>query len=79
MVIRKVSNFGSGEGLEPVSPLDLNDVNSFDELLTAMSKTAFGGRNLGEAANVLTEMVEDNDLLESKSVAVLMPEEEYRY
>lgn len=40
-------------------PLDLSSVDSFDELLRQMSRTAFGGRALGEAADVLTEMVED--------------------
>ena len=34
-------------------------LQDFDELLAAMGKTAFGGRSLGEAAEVLTQMVRD--------------------
>lgn len=51
--------FGDGQGLVPVQPLDLNKVDSFDELLRQMSHTAFGGRSLGEAADVLERMVKD--------------------
>ena len=36
-------------------------IGSFDELLTAMRKTAFGGRRLGEAYEVLWTMIEDPD------------------
>src|SRR5207249_7982912 len=36
---------------------------SFDGLLTAMRKTAFGGRSLGEAYEVLWAMIEDPDCL----------------
>lgn len=38
-------------------------IETFDEMLEAMSKTSFGGRSLGEAADVLTEMVQDPDCL----------------
>ncbi len=51
--------FGDGKGLVPVQPLDLNSINSFDQLLRQMSHTAFGGRALGEAAEVLEQMVKD--------------------
>jgi deoxyhypusine synthase len=50
-------------GLEPLTTLDPDQINSFDELLEAMSQTAFGGRNLGEALNVLHNMVTDPDCL----------------
>jgi deoxyhypusine synthase len=62
---RKPEEFhdGAKDGLEPLEPLDLNRVRDFDELLQAMGKTAFGGRSLGEAADVLTEMVQDPDCL----------------
>lgn len=50
---------GAQDGLTPLEPLDLNQVRDFDELLTAMGKTAFGGRSLGEAAEVLTAMIRD--------------------
>jgi deoxyhypusine synthase len=46
-------------GLEPLAPVDLSQVNSFADLLRAMKQTAFGGRRLGEAADVLYEMVSD--------------------
>jgi deoxyhypusine synthase len=60
---RKFADFhdGAKDGLEPLAPLDLNKVQDFDEMLKAMGKTAFGGRSLGEAADVLTEMVGDKD------------------
>lgn len=52
---------GAKDGLTPLEPLDLNRVQDFDDLLRAMGKTAFGGRTLGEAADVLEEMVLDAD------------------
>ncbi|MFP4034660.1 MAG: deoxyhypusine synthase family protein [Desulfovermiculus sp.] len=48
-------------GLEPLIPLDPDEVEDFDDLLWSMSKTAFGGRRLGEALDVLQTMVEDPD------------------
>jgi len=42
--------------LEELKPLNLSDISDFDEMLTAMSKTSFGGRCLGEASNVLYQM-----------------------
>lgn len=60
---RKADDYhdGAKDGLEPLTPLDINSVQDFDELLRAMSSTAFGGRSLGEAADVLTDMVQDPD------------------
>jgi deoxyhypusine synthase len=60
---RKFEDFhdGAKDGLEPLAPLDLHKVQDFDELLQAMGRTAFGGRTLGEAADVLTAMVGDQD------------------
>lgn len=52
---------GAEDGLVPLEPLDIHRINDFDELLHAMSHTAFGGRNLGEAAEVLTDMIVDPD------------------
>jgi deoxyhypusine synthase len=46
-------------GLTPLEPLDPDKIKDFDELLEAMSKTAFGGRRLGEALDVLEAMVCD--------------------
>ena len=54
---------GSDLGLEPTHPLDLRSVRSFSDLLEAMRDTAFGGRQLGEAADVLEEMVRDERCL----------------
>ena len=60
---RKIEDFhdGAKDGLTPLAPLDINGIQDFDELLAAMSRTAFGGRSLGEAAEVLTAMVEDKE------------------
>ncbi|MGB0637844.1 MAG: deoxyhypusine synthase family protein [Myxococcota bacterium] len=50
---------GVVDGLKPLHTLDLDSVGDLDELLAGMSQTAFGGRNLGEAAEVLQEMIAD--------------------
>lgn len=47
---------GRSDGLEPLESLAIDRVNSFSELLASMSKTAFAGRQLGEAFAVLLEM-----------------------
>jgi deoxyhypusine synthase len=47
--------------LVPLEPLDLSRVRSIDDLVRAMAKTAFTGRQLGEAANVLEAMARDKD------------------
>lgn len=47
---------GRSDGLEPLESLALARVDSFSELLRAMSKTAFSGRQLGEAFDVLLEI-----------------------
>jgi deoxyhypusine synthase len=52
---------GAEDGLEALEPLDPDTIKSFSDLLVAMRKTAFGGRRLGEAFEVLTAMVEDPD------------------
>lgn len=48
---------GRADGLQPLESLDLSKVRTFSDLMRAMSKTAFGGRQLGEAFEVLLEMV----------------------
>ncbi len=50
---------GREDGLEPLESLSLDGVTSFRGLLRAMSKTAFSGRQLGEAFDVLSEMIGD--------------------
>ena len=47
--------------LIPLEPLDLTKVKSIDDLVRAMSKTAFTGRQLGEAADVLEAMARDEE------------------
>src|SRR5207245_314842 len=47
--------------LIPLEPLDLARVHSIDDLVRAMAKTAFTGRQLGEAADVLEAMARDKD------------------
>src|SRR6201987_2381652 len=45
--------------LIPLEPLDLSRVHSIDDMVRAMAKTAFTGRQLGEAADVLEAMARD--------------------
>ncbi|HZQ23777.1 MAG TPA: deoxyhypusine synthase family protein [Terriglobales bacterium] len=47
--------------LIPLEPLDLSKIHSVDDLVRAMAKTAFTGRQLGEAADVLEAMARDRD------------------
>src|SRR5215475_5845527 len=47
--------------LIPLEPLDLSRVRSVDDLVRAMAKTAFTGRQIGEAADVLEAMARDKD------------------
>jgi len=59
--VRDESLYGTGheDGLSPLTPLDPSKTDSVDALVRAMSHTAFGGRRLGEAADVLEAMVRD--------------------
>ena len=52
---------GRQDGLKPLESLDLQQINSFTDLLQAMSKTAFSGRQLGTAFEVFSQMVDDQD------------------
>src|SRR5215471_10920063 len=47
--------------LIPLDPLDPTRIHSVDDLVRAMAKTAFTGRQLGEAADVLEAMARDKD------------------
>jgi deoxyhypusine synthase len=47
---------GRHDGLVPLESLALGEVKSFADLLRAMSKTAFGGRQLGEAFEILLQL-----------------------
>ena len=52
---------GVSDHLQPTIPLDLTNVHSVQELVQAMQQTGFGGRSLGEAADVLFDMITDPD------------------
>jgi deoxyhypusine synthase len=60
---RDESKYGTGleDGLKPLTPLDPNQTDSVDSLVRAMSQTAFGGRRLGEGADVLEAMIRDEN------------------
>jgi len=47
--------------LEPLEPLDLSRIKTVDDMVRAMAKTAFTGRQLGEAADVLEAMARDEE------------------
>ena len=47
--------------LIPLESLDLSAVRSVDDLVRAMGKTAFTGRQVGEAADVLEAMARDEE------------------
>ena len=47
--------------LRPIYPLDLSKVRSVDDLVRAMGETAFTGRQIGDAADVLEAMARDKD------------------
>jgi deoxyhypusine synthase len=56
-----------GDGVEdqlvPLQALDPLHIASFDDLVRAMGRTAFSGRSVGEACDVLEAMVRDEDCL----------------
>ena len=60
---RDPSKFGTGfsDNFVPLEALDLGSIKTFDDLARGMSKTAFGGRNVGEAVDVLHKMASDPD------------------
>jgi deoxyhypusine synthase len=47
--------------LVPLDPLDLSKIQSVDDLVRAMGRTAFTGRQIGQAADVLETMARDKD------------------
>jgi len=47
-------------GLDPMRALELKEVSSTDQLLRQMGNTAFTGRQLGAAAEVMEEMIRDD-------------------
>ena len=61
--IRDPSKYSTGfsDNFVPLEPLDLGKIKNFDEMARAMSKTAFTGRELGEAVDVTETMMRDKD------------------
>lgn len=47
--------------LTPIYPLDLSKARTVDDLVRAMGQTAFTGRQVGDAADVLEAMARDKD------------------
>jgi deoxyhypusine synthase len=47
--------------LIPIFPIDLSQIQTIDELVRAMGRTAFTGRQIGDAADVLEAMARDKD------------------
>jgi deoxyhypusine synthase len=58
--------------LVPLESLDLKRVHSIDDLVRAMAKTAFTGRQIGEAADVLEAMTRDEDCFAVMTLAGAM-------
>ncbi len=54
---------GWSHRFRPLEPIDVRKTSSCSDLLAAMSKTAFSGRSLGEAADILCEMARDKKCL----------------
>ncbi|MBN1394885.1 MAG: deoxyhypusine synthase family protein [Pirellulales bacterium] len=50
---------GREDGLQPLESLDVRRAEGFADLLRRMGRTAFGGRELGEAFEVFSAMVDD--------------------
>lgn len=59
--VRRAAELGNGysDKLEPLEPLDLENVRSVSDLVAGMAKCSFGARSVGEAAEVIQAMVED--------------------
>jgi deoxyhypusine synthase len=47
--------------LIPIFPIDLSQIQTIDQLVRAMGRTAFTGRQIGDAADVLEAMARDKD------------------
>jgi deoxyhypusine synthase len=52
---------GRHDGLVPLQSYSLDEVKTFPDLLRAMSGTAFGGRQLGEAFEILVELARSKE------------------
>src|SRR6202045_130515 len=47
--------------LTPIYPLDLSRIRTIDDMVRAMGQTAYTGRQIGDAADVLEAMARDKD------------------
>ncbi len=56
-------DFRDGEGLIPLKPIDLKAIRSFRDMIEAMGQTAFSGRQLGRAYEILVELFTQPDAL----------------
>jgi len=63
---------GYDDGLVPLAALDPTAATSIDALVRMMSTTAFGGRRLGEAADVLEAMARDTSCFKVLTVSGAM-------
>lgn len=54
---------GHRDNLTPLVPIDLRRAHTVSELLQQMSQASFGARSLGDAAEIICEMVDDKDCL----------------
>jgi deoxyhypusine synthase len=57
--VKRSLHDGRSDGLLPLESLDVTQVTSFAQLVRAMGKTAFSGRQLGEALEIVLEMTRD--------------------
>ena len=60
-VTGRILHDGFSDHLRPIYPLDLSRIRTIDGLVRAMSETAFTGRQVGDAADVLETMARDKD------------------
>ncbi|HHK41533.1 MAG TPA: deoxyhypusine synthase [Planctomycetaceae bacterium] len=58
---RRELHDGRADGLTPLEPIDLAKIGGFAELVEAMGRTAFGGRQLGAALEILQTAASDPD------------------
>lgn len=59
----------AGEGLTPLENLGLENIDTFSGLVKSMKETALSGRQLGEALEIVLEMVQDDSCLVVLTVA----------
>jgi deoxyhypusine synthase len=71
---RDQGQYGTGvdDGLTPLASLDVGAATGIDALVRAMGQTAFGGRRLSRAADVLEAMVRDESCFRVLTVSGAM-------